>query len=45
LVARRSPGDFPDNAIDTVLPDEYWALHMNGVSLDPSPCLVSQFKQ
>jgi hypothetical protein len=26
-------------------PDEYWALQMNGVSLDPSPCLVSQFRQ
>jgi hypothetical protein len=26
-------------------PDEYRALQMNGVSLDPNPCLVSQFKQ
>jgi hypothetical protein len=26
-------------------PDKYLALQMNGVSLDPNPCLVSQFKQ
>jgi hypothetical protein len=26
-------------------PDEYCALQMNGVSLDPSPCLMSQFRQ
>jgi hypothetical protein len=26
-------------------PDEYRALQMYGVSLDPKPCLVSQFEQ
>jgi hypothetical protein len=26
-------------------PDEYLALQMNDVSLDPNPYLVSQFKQ
>jgi hypothetical protein len=26
-------------------PDEYLALQMNDVSLDPNPCLVPQLKQ